>query len=150
MALPTKLTLNIVTPDHAYSHDVDEVSLPGTEGDFGVLPGHTPLFAALRTGQMYYRQGTVKHFLAVSIGFAEVLPDKVTVLAQVAERAEDLDQARAEAGMTPRRGDAGAGASRDRLRTRPGRPCSAPFSSCSPTPGAGSDTNRQPRRPAVA
>ena len=100
MALPTKLTLNIVTPDHAYSHEVDEVSLPGTEGDFGVLPGHTPLFAALRTGQMYYRQGTVKHFLAVSIGFAEVLPDKVTVLAQVAERAEDLDQARAEAGMT--------------------------------------------------
>jgi len=69
MALPTKLTLNIVTPDHAYSHDVDEVSLPGTEGDFGVLPGHTPLFAALRTGQMYYRQGTLKHFLAVSIGF---------------------------------------------------------------------------------
>ena len=100
MALPTKLTLNIVTPDHAYSHEVDEVSLPGSEGDFGVLPGHTPLFAALRTGQMYYRQGTVKHFLAVSIGFAEVLPDKVTVLAQVAERAEDLDQARAEAGMT--------------------------------------------------
>jgi len=97
MALPTKLTLNIVTPDHAYSHEVDEVSLPGTEGDFG---GHTPLFAALRTGQMYYRQGTLKHFLAVSIGFAEVLPDKVTVLAQVAERAEDLDQARAEAGMT--------------------------------------------------
>ena len=100
MALPTKLTLNIVTPDHAYSHEVDEVSLPGTEGDFGVLPGHTPLFAALRTGQMYYRQGPVKHLLAVSIGFAEVLPDKVTVLAQVAERAEDLDQARAEAGMT--------------------------------------------------
>ena len=100
MALPTKLTLNIVTPDHAASHDVDEVSLPGTEGDFGVLPGHTPLFAALRTGQMYFRQGTVKHFLAVSIGFAEVLPDRVTVLAQVAERAEDLDQARAEAGMT--------------------------------------------------
>ena len=100
MALPTKLTLNIVTPDHAYSHDVDEVSLPGTEGDFGVLPGHTPLFAALRTGQMSYRQGTVKHSLAVSIGFVEVLPDRVTVLAQVAERAEDLDQARAEAGMT--------------------------------------------------
>jgi F-type H+-transporting ATPase subunit epsilon len=100
MALPTKLTLNIVTPDHAYSHEVDEVSLPGSEGDFGVLPGHTPFFAALRTGQMSYRQGPERHVLAVSIGFAEVLPDRVTVLAQVAERAEDLDQARAEAGMT--------------------------------------------------
>ena len=50
MALPTKLTLTIVTPDHSYSHEVDEVSLPGSEGDFGVRPGHTPFFAALRTG----------------------------------------------------------------------------------------------------
>jgi F-type H+-transporting ATPase subunit epsilon len=100
MALPTKLTLNIVTPDHSLAAEVDEVSLPGTEGDFGVLPGHTPFFAALRTGVMSYRQGTEKHSLVVSIGFAEVLPDKVTVLAQVAETAEALDQARAEAGMT--------------------------------------------------
>jgi len=100
MALPTILTLNIVTPDHAYSFDVDEVSLPGSEGDFGVLPGHTPFFAAIRTGQMYYRQGTEKHFLAVSIGFAEVLPDRVTVIAQVAETAEEFDEARAQAGMT--------------------------------------------------
>ena len=99
MALPTKLTLSIVTPDHAISHEVDEVSLPGQEGDFGVLPGHTPLFAGLRTGTMWYRQGTERHLLAVSVGFAEVLPDRVTVLAQVAESAEDLDQARAEAGM---------------------------------------------------
>jgi F-type H+-transporting ATPase subunit epsilon len=99
MALPTKLTLNIVTPDRASSYEVDEVSLPGSEGDFGVLPGHTPFFAALRTGQMYYRQGSDKHVLAVSIGFAEVLPDRVSVIAQVAERAEDLDETRAQAGM---------------------------------------------------
>ena len=99
MALPTKLTLNIVTPDQSLSYEVDEVALPGQEGDFGVLPGHTPLFAGLRTGTMWYRQGHEKHFLAVSVGFAEVLPDRVTVLAQVAERAEDLDEARAEAGM---------------------------------------------------
>jgi F-type H+-transporting ATPase subunit epsilon len=99
MALPTKLTLNIVTPDHSLSYEVDEVVMPGQEGDFGVLPGHTPLFAGLRTGQMWYRQGHEKHFLAVSVGFAEVLPDRVTVLAQVAERAEDLDEARAQAGM---------------------------------------------------
>lgn len=99
MALPTKITLNIVTPDHSLSYEVDEVSLPGSEGDFGVLPGHTPFFASLRTGQMSYRQGATRHLLAVSVGFAEVLPDHVTVLAQVAERAEDLDEKRAEAGM---------------------------------------------------
>ncbi len=99
MALPTKLQLNIVTPDQSLSYEVDEVAMPGHEGDFGVLPGHTPLFAGLRTGTMYYRQGTEKHYLAVSVGFAEVLPDRVTVLAQVAERAEDLDEARATAGM---------------------------------------------------
>lgn len=99
MALPTKLTLHIVSPDHSMSYEVDEVSLPGVEGDFGVLPGHTPFFTALRTGAMWYRQGAEKHSLLVSIGFVEVLPDKVSILAQVAERAEDLDQARAEAGM---------------------------------------------------
>jgi F-type H+-transporting ATPase subunit epsilon len=100
VALPTKITLRIVTPDQAFTHEVDEVALPGTEGDFGVLPGHTPFFSALRTGQMSYRQVQERHALVVSIGFAEVLPDTVTVIAQVAERVEDLDQARAEAGMT--------------------------------------------------
>ena len=99
MALPTTVTLSIVTPDHSFTYEVDEVSLPGAEGDFGVLPGHTPFFSALRTGEMWYRIGAEKHYLAVSVGFAEVLPDKVTVIAQVAERAEDLDEARAQAGM---------------------------------------------------
>jgi F-type H+-transporting ATPase subunit epsilon len=99
MALPTKLTLHIVSPDQAIAHEVDEVSLPGVEGDFGVLPGHTPFFTALRTGAMWYRQGTEKHSLMVSIGFVEVLPDSVTVISQVAETAEGLDQERAEAGM---------------------------------------------------
>jgi F-type H+-transporting ATPase subunit epsilon len=99
VALPTKIALEIVTPDQLLAFEVDEVSLPGQEGDFGVLPGHTPFFAGLRTGQMWYRQGQEKHFLAVSVGFAEVLPDQVTVLAQVAERAEDLNEGRAEAGM---------------------------------------------------
>ncbi len=100
MALPTKLTLNIVTPDQSFAYDADEVELPGQEGYFGVLPGHTPMFAGLKTGIMWYRQGQEKHFLAVSVGFAEVLPDQVTVLAQVAERAEDFDEARVQAGMT--------------------------------------------------
>ena len=99
MALPTKLTLHIVSPDAAISQEVDYVSLPGVEGDFGVLPGHTPFFTALRTGAMWYQQGGEKHSLLVSVGFVEVLPDKVSVIAQVAETAEALDQERAEAGM---------------------------------------------------
>jgi F-type H+-transporting ATPase subunit epsilon len=99
MAQPTKLTLHIVSPDMSISHEVDEVSMPGVEGDFGVLPGHTPFFTTLRPGAMWYRQGNEKHVLMVAMGFVEVLPDSVSVLAQVAERAEDLDQARAEAGM---------------------------------------------------
>jgi F-type H+-transporting ATPase subunit epsilon len=99
MALPSKLTLNIVSPDASISQEVDEVSMPGVEGDFGVLPGHTPFFTVLRPGTMWYRQGAEKHVLLVAMGFVEVLPDKVSVLAQVAERAEDLDEARAEAGM---------------------------------------------------
>ena len=99
MALPSKLTLHIVSPDQSISQEVDEVSMPGVEGDFGVLPGHTPFFTVLRPGTMWYRKGTEKHLLMVAMGFVEVLPDSVSVLAQVAERAEDLDEARAEAGM---------------------------------------------------
>src|SRR5687768_18557549 len=99
MALPTKLTLHIVSPDQSISQEVDYVSLPGSEGDFGVLPGHTPFFTSLRTGLMWYQQGSEKHTLMVSVGFVEVLPDSVWVLSQVADRAEDLDQERAEAGM---------------------------------------------------
>ena len=99
MAVPTKLTLHIVSPDAAISKEVEYVSLPGVEGDFGVLPGHTPFFTALRTGAMWYQEGAEKHSLLVSVGFVEVLPDKVSVIAQVAETAEALDQERAEAGM---------------------------------------------------
>ena len=124
MALPTSIALHIVTPDQSFTHDVDEVSLPGAEGDFGVLPGHTPFFTSLRTGQMWYRKGAEKHYLAVSVGFVEVLPAKVTVIAQVAERAEDLDQARAEAQGLKDRMEAGRQeldgliAERKQVRTR--------------------------------
>jgi F-type H+-transporting ATPase subunit epsilon len=90
MALPTKLTLHIVSPDASISQEVDEVSMPGIEGDFGVLPGHTPFFTTLRPGTMWYRVGAEKHVLMVAMGFVEVLPDSVSVLAQVAERAEDV------------------------------------------------------------
>ena len=98
MALPTKLLLEIVTPDKSLvREDVDEVQLPGSEGYFGVLPGHTPLLATLQVGEMWYRIGSEKHYLAIAYGFVEVLPDRVTVLAQLAERAQDIDVVRAEA-----------------------------------------------------
>jgi F-type H+-transporting ATPase subunit epsilon len=97
MALPTKLTLEIVTPDRALvAEPVDEVELPGADGYFGVLPGHTPLLASLSVGELWYRVGLEKHYLSLAFGFAEVLPDRVTVLAQIAERAQDIDVARAE------------------------------------------------------
>ncbi len=98
MALPTKLTLEIVTPDRALVHeDVDEVEIPGSEGYFGVLPGHTPLLATLKVGQLWYRRGQEKTYLAIAFGFAEVLPERVTILAQIAEKAEEIDVQRAEA-----------------------------------------------------
>jgi F-type H+-transporting ATPase subunit epsilon len=98
MPLPTKITLEIVTPDRALvSAEVDEVQLPGSEGYFGVLPGHTPMLATLQVGEMWYRIGQDKHFLMIAFGFVEVMPERVTVLAQIAERAEDIDEARAEA-----------------------------------------------------
>ena len=71
--------------------------LPGEAGDFGVLPGHAPLLVTLRTGEMWYRRGQQKTFAFLDGGFAEILPDRVSILAQVAERSEDIDLARAEA-----------------------------------------------------
>lgn len=97
MALPSVLALELVTPDRAIVHeDVEEIELPGSEGYFGVLPGHTPLLATLGVGEMWYRRGNDKFYLSLAGGFAEVLADRVIVLAQIAERAEDIDLARAE------------------------------------------------------
>src|SRR5687767_11135479 len=97
-ALPTKLTLEIVTPEKALVRaEVDEVQLPGSEGYFGVLPGHTPMLATLQVGELWYRVGADKHYPAIAFGFVEVLPERVTVLASIAERPEDIDVARAEA-----------------------------------------------------
>jgi F-type H+-transporting ATPase subunit epsilon len=98
MALPTHLQLQIVSADRSLVDErVDEVEIPGADGFFGVLPGHTPLLALLGAGELWYRQGQEKHYLAIAFGFAEVLPDRVTVLAQLAERAHEIDVARAEA-----------------------------------------------------
>ncbi len=98
MAPPRHFRLEFVTPERAIVHeDVDEVEAPGEEGYFGVLPGHAPMLAALRTGVLWYRRGAEKTYAFVAGGFAEVLPDRVTILAQVAERAEEIDIQRAEA-----------------------------------------------------
>ncbi|HNV01832.1 MAG TPA: F0F1 ATP synthase subunit epsilon [Vicinamibacterales bacterium] len=97
MPLPPRLVLEVVTPDHAVvREEVDEVQLPGVAGYLGILPGHTPLLTSLRVGQLWYRQGAEKRYLAIAFGFAEVQPDRVRLLAQVAERAEEIDVARAE------------------------------------------------------
>jgi F-type H+-transporting ATPase subunit epsilon len=96
--LPTKIQLQIVSADRSLVNEtVDEVEIPGFDGYFGVLPGHTPLLAVLAVGELWYRQGQEKHYLAIAFGFAEVLPDRVTILAQIAETAEEIDLARAEA-----------------------------------------------------
>ena len=98
MALPTQIELQIVTPERLVVREqVDEVQSPGSEGYFGVLPGHTPLLASLAVGELWYRKGQEKTFVSVAGGFAEVLPDRVTLLATLAERADDIDPARAEA-----------------------------------------------------
>jgi F-type H+-transporting ATPase subunit epsilon len=98
MALPTKIQLHIVSADRMLVNEaVDEVEIPGAEGYFGVLPGHTPVLALLGAGELWYRQGTEKHYLSMAFGFAEVQPDQVTILAQIAELATEIDLARAEA-----------------------------------------------------
>jgi F-type H+-transporting ATPase subunit epsilon len=96
-ALPTKIQLLIVSADRSLVNEtVDEVEIPGFDGYFGVLPGHTPLLAVLHVGELWYRQGSDKHYLHIALGFAEVQPDRVTILAQTAEQAHEIDVARAE------------------------------------------------------
>lgn len=91
------IDLQIVTPERMLVQEtVDEVQIPGADGYFGVLPGHTPLLAALSVGELWYRKGQDKTYLSLANGFAEVLPDRVTILAQLAERAEEIDVERAE------------------------------------------------------
>ena len=98
MALPTAIQLLIVSADRSLVNEtVDEVEIPGFDGYFGVLPGHTPLLAVLQVGELWYRKGSEKHYLSIAYGFAEVQADRVTILAQIAEKAEEIDPTRAEA-----------------------------------------------------
>ena len=98
MALPTDIQLKIVSADRSLVNEqVDEVEIPGSDGYFGVLPGHTPLLALLGAGELWYRQGQEKHYMLIAFGFAEVQPEQVTILAEVAERPDEIDISRAEA-----------------------------------------------------
>jgi F-type H+-transporting ATPase subunit epsilon len=89
--------LEIVTPEKMVVRDVaEEMQIPGKDGYLGILPGHAPLITELAVGEVTYRRENYTHRLSVAWGFAEVLPDKVTILAETAERAEDIDTKRAQ------------------------------------------------------
>ncbi len=84
--------LEVVTPTGlAVSSNVEEAVMPGSQGEFGVLPGHTPFLTSLRIGMMHYRRGKDVFYVALNKGFAEVSPEKATILADKAEAAEDID-----------------------------------------------------------
>jgi F-type H+-transporting ATPase subunit epsilon len=96
--LPEAIELQIVTPQrHVLQETVKSVEIPGKEGYLGVLPGHAPLITELGVGILAYRKGSENRFLTIINGYAEVLPDRVIVLAEVSERAEEIDVARSRA-----------------------------------------------------
>ncbi|HEX6178970.1 MAG TPA: ATP synthase F1 subunit epsilon [Thermoanaerobaculia bacterium] len=95
--LPTKINLTVVTRERkVLDVVVDEVVLPGADGELGILPGHTPLLAMLRIGQLRYRTGNTVERLVISWGFAEVLPDRVIVLAERGFLPSEIDLGAAE------------------------------------------------------
>ena len=94
--MPDKLQLEVVTPERrVVAESVDAVNVPGLGGELGILPGHTPLISQLQTGVLLFTQGAETHQLHVSGGFVEVKDDTVSVLAEIAERPEEIDAARA-------------------------------------------------------
>jgi len=95
-----RFLLEVVTPERLLlSQEVDEVIAPGVEGEFGVLPGHAHFLTILKVGELRYRIADTTHFMSVLWGYAEVTPTKVTVLAEVSEKAEDIDVERAQAAV---------------------------------------------------
>jgi F-type H+-transporting ATPase subunit epsilon len=95
--LPTKIRLTVVTRERKIIEtEVDEVVLPATDGEIGVLPGHTPLLAMLKVGIMRYRAGSNVSLVVLSWGFAEVLPERVIVMAETARLPAEIDPAAAE------------------------------------------------------
>src|ERR1700745_2193194 len=95
--MPDTFQLEIVTPEKMVVRDsAEEAQIPGKNGYLGILPGHAPLITELAVGEITYRNGSTRRHLAVAWGFAEVLPDKVTILAETAERADEIDFNRAQ------------------------------------------------------
>jgi F-type H+-transporting ATPase subunit epsilon len=95
--MPDTFQLEIVTPEKMVVNDVaEELQMPGKNGYLGILPGHAPLITELAVGEITYRSGSDVHHLSVAWGFAEVLPEKVTILAETAERPEEIDLGRAK------------------------------------------------------
>jgi F-type H+-transporting ATPase subunit epsilon len=106
MTIPKSIELEIVTPDKPIVHDtVDEVQLPGWDGALGILPGHTPLLAMLKPGELWYRKGQEKTFLVLDFGLAEVLPDRVAILVRLVDKPEDIDVAREQAAKDAAEGE---------------------------------------------
>jgi F-type H+-transporting ATPase subunit epsilon len=111
-----KILLEIVTPDKLLlSKDVEEVILPGSEGELGVLPGHCQLLSSLRVGELQYRLDGETHHMTMMWGFVDVTPKRVTVLAEVAEKAEDIDLDRAQAKVLEAEAKVTAGGSREQI-----------------------------------
>jgi F-type H+-transporting ATPase subunit epsilon len=95
--LPARLRLEVVTPEGLLlREEVDDVVVPGAEGYFGVHPGHTPFLATLGCGGITYTRGGTEHHLTCFWGFCEVLPDRVSILAEIGERADEIDLTRAQ------------------------------------------------------
>jgi F-type H+-transporting ATPase subunit epsilon len=95
-----KLKVEVVTPyGLVLSDDVDEVTAAGSEGEFGVLPDHVPFITTLKIGMLTYKKGNETRYVFVNWGYAEVGPDKVLILADSAEKSEDIDVERARAAM---------------------------------------------------
>jgi F-type H+-transporting ATPase subunit epsilon len=95
--IPKTLLLEVVTPTRmVVREEIEEVVAPGTEGYFGIMGGHLPFMSTLKIGELAYRKNGRWRYLAVSWGYVEVRPETVIVLAETAERAEEIDVARAE------------------------------------------------------
>jgi len=114
--MPGRILLDIVTPDKLLlSQEVDMVIAPGTEGEFGVLPGHCRFLSSLRVGELRYRVGEETRYMSIMWGFADVTPRRVTILAEVAEKAEDIDIERARAKVLEAEARLEAGGSREEI-----------------------------------
>ena len=136
--LPENIELEVVTPErHVLQETVKSVEIPGKEGYLGVLPGHAPLITELGIGILTYRNDSETRYLTVIDGYAEVLPDRVIVLAELSERAEEIDVARTRAALDRAKAEVAKTDARDPEWERATWLCNERWSAC-----------RRPRRPA--